>query len=479
MLTESYFSSVSGPPITNNTAVAKDVGIYEHTLHPSHATPSTFKKSSVPRHGLAVSDTHVFAAQDDKSTVHVYARGSGGGRGGGGGGGGNHQEAVVTFPERIRSVLLQGDVLFLGTQEGRIIVWEVCTGRQVTTRACHIQAVTCLAATPLHLLSGSDDSNVHVWSIPRLLALDPTVEHEPEQTLSNHRAAVTDVAAGPGVNPDTAVCVSASRDRSCIVWNYQQGAGGVALRTLLFPAAPLCVSLDPCARALYASAEDGSVYAVDLFGTAEKPSSLLGPQGVEESGAGATAIQVSSAFGAAPPEAGPASCLAVSYDGTVLLSGHPRGQILRWDLSSRADSTELANLNASVTNLVCVSPLPPSAATATRPVTVVRPFLGSRTYNFTAQLTSDIQTTTATGGDGNGGDDDESRFAKMLGARGFPAESLQQAILALQQPTAAGDVVGDQELRTENEELWEIINEQRALQKKTLERYIEAKSTTA
>lgn len=123
MLTESYFSSVSGPPITNNTAVAKDAGIYEHTLHPSHATPSTFKKSSVPRHGLAVSETHVFAAQDDKSTVHVYARGGGGGRGSAAAG--NHQEALVTFPERIRSVLLQGDVLFLGTQEGRIIVWEV------------------------------------------------------------------------------------------------------------------------------------------------------------------------------------------------------------------------------------------------------------------------------------------------------------------------------------------------------------------
>lgn len=66
----------------------------------------------------------------------------------------------------------------------------------------------------------------------------------------------------------------------------------------------------------------------------------------------------------------------------------------------------------------------------------------------------------------------------MMNTRGFPAESLQQAILALQQPAADG-AVGDQELRTENEELWEIINEQRALQKKTLERYIEAKSTNA
>ena len=74
MLTEKYFAAVSGPPIANNTAINKDVGIYEHTLHPSHSTTATFKKSSVPCNSLAFSDSHVFAAQDDKSTVHIYSR---------------------------------------------------------------------------------------------------------------------------------------------------------------------------------------------------------------------------------------------------------------------------------------------------------------------------------------------------------------------------------------------------------------------
>lgn len=113
MLTESYFVSVAGPPLANNTAIAKDAGIYEHTLHPSHSTTATLKKSSAPRNGLAVSDTHIFAAQEEKSTVHVYPRAKG------------NQEALVTFSERIRSIALQDDVLFLGTQEGRLIIWEV------------------------------------------------------------------------------------------------------------------------------------------------------------------------------------------------------------------------------------------------------------------------------------------------------------------------------------------------------------------
>lgn len=54
---------------------------------------------------------------------------------------------------------------------------------------------------------------------------------------------------------------------------------------------------------------------------------------------------------------------------------------------------------------------------------------------------------------------------------------LEQAILSFQEP--AGNTAGDAELQKENEELWEIINEQRALQKKTLERYVEAASTKA
>ncbi|KAI1766259.1 putative ribosomal assembly complex component Ipi3 [Hypoxylon sp. FL1150] len=434
MLTESYFVSVTGQPLANNTAISKDAGIYEHMLHPSHSTTNTFKKSSAPRNGLAVSDTHIFAAQEDKATVHVYSRGK------------CNQEASITFPERIQSVALQDDVLFLGSQEGRLIIWEICTGRQVTTPACHVQAVTCIVATPYHLLTGSDDSNVHVWSIPRLLELDSTVEHEPQETLSNHRAAITSLVVGQSVNLDTNICVSGSKDKSCIVWNYQLG---IPLRTLLFPSFPLCLALDPCARAIYASSEDGSLYAIDLF--AEKV--LLGPQSMEES---STAVQVSSAFGATPQDAGPASCMALNYDGTILISGHPQGQVLRWDLSSRADSTELTNLNASVTNITFVSPLP--ASRPTKPVAVVRPFLGSRTYNFTAQLDSDIV--------------EETKFAKKLKTKGVPNDVLEQALLAFQAPVRDDQGLGSKEV----EELWEVINEQRALQKKTLQRYIEART---
>lgn len=113
MVAEEFFSSVYGLPLTSNTAIAKDVGIYAHSLWPTFAAKSTFKKSATPPHCLAVSDTHVFAAQHEKAYVHVYSRLRG------------NQEAFVAFPERIRCLTLAGNVLVVGTVEGRIMLWEV------------------------------------------------------------------------------------------------------------------------------------------------------------------------------------------------------------------------------------------------------------------------------------------------------------------------------------------------------------------
>ena len=113
MLTEEFVSAICGAPLSSNTAIAKDVGIYCHTLSPTYSVKSTFKKSSVPVNCLAVSETHVFAAQHEKAYVHVYSRLRG------------NQEAFVAFPERIRCLTLVGDVLIMGTTEGRLMLWEV------------------------------------------------------------------------------------------------------------------------------------------------------------------------------------------------------------------------------------------------------------------------------------------------------------------------------------------------------------------
>lgn len=123
MLSESLVASVLGSAKTQTSSTLKDVGICVQELQPASALRATFKKSSTPPNALAVTPAHVFAAQAEKSVVHVYSRLRG------------NQEATVAFPERIRSAAVaggqNGEVLILGTEGGRLVLWEVGLGFQL------------------------------------------------------------------------------------------------------------------------------------------------------------------------------------------------------------------------------------------------------------------------------------------------------------------------------------------------------------
>ncbi|QGI59505.1 hypothetical protein CEK27_001630 [Fusarium fujikuroi] len=424
MLTQEFVSTICGPPLAANTAISKDVGIYSHSLTPSHTIKASFKKSSTPVNDLAVSESHIFAAQDQKAHVHVYSRIRG------------NQEALVPFPERIRSLALAGQVLVVGSTEGRLFLWETCTGRLVSTPPCHVQAVSCLAVTPYHILSGSDDSNINVWSISQLLELDAQSEQEPDLTLSNHRGAITSLTVGPGTNPETSICVSASKDKTCIIWNYQTGQ---LLRTLLFPSFPLCARLDPSARALFVSSEAGAVYLVELFG-GDKP--LLGSRSTELP---SIVVQINTPLAVSDPEVGQPSCLALTYDGTSILSGHTKGKILRWSLAENGHSTDVANLNASVTNLCFIPPL--STEQPTKAISIVKPNQSLKRYNFTAQLTTDLG--------------EHTKLNQLLETSGIPSETLEAAISSVTSPP---DTQQDDELARQDAQFRAIINSCNLLQ---------------
>lgn len=293
-------------------------------------------------------------------------------------------------------------------------------------------------AAPYHLLSGSEDSNIHVWNLAELLDLGAGQDHEPVVSLSNHRGAITALQVSPGDNVKTSLCASASKDKTCVIWNYRSGQ---VLRTILFPTFPLCLALDPGTRGVFVSTDDGSIYSVEFFG----PKPLLGPNSEDAS----TVVQVTAKFCAAPAESGPASCLALTHDGTVLLSGHPKGQIHVWGITDRQANSgpkELTNLNAAVTNIIFVSPLQPSA-TATKMWTVVKPAQTRRGYDFSAQFEANLAS--------------ETRFAATVKAQGFEQETLDAVIAAFLQPTSAD--IDDEMSQRQIEEQRRLVDGVRAM----------------
>ena len=206
------------------------------------------------------------------------------------------------------------------------------------------------------VLSGSLDSHIHVWLLPSILSFSQSASDDPDQptrnapfkTLSSHRAAITQIVVGHGIGR-ASIAVSASQDSSCIVWDYQSGS---LLHTFLLPSAPLCLAIDPADRAFYAGYEDGSVQLVDLY----KTKSLAHP--IYDQAQRLVPTQPSSADRWGLPSESTAStlCLAVTYDGTAVLSGHRNGKVEQWDVAKGRYGANVADLSSPVTNLLVLQP---------------------------------------------------------------------------------------------------------------------------
>ena len=379
MLTENFIAATltTSKPSQHLSSLLKDVGIFLHEFQPQTTLRHGYKKSSIQPQCLAVSESHIFAAQAEKAVINVYSREKG------------NQEATIPLPERIRSLAFAhgAAILVVGTEEGKLILWEIATGRLSTSTASHLQGITQLCVTPKndYIISGSVDATVFVWSLPKLIsfrAAGPSYANDdapdgPVRTFSNHRDPVTALACGHS-RPNSNFAISASSDRTCYVWHIETGE---ILRTILLPSTPTCMAVDSVDRALYFGDDSGAVVFVDILS-----------RSVQE--------QKSQTYSATVPlqlkdketwrpaaEVGTSLCLALSYDGTSLLSGHANGTIAQWDIAKRRMASELTNLAQPVTNIQMLKPdglrmkNPPKFTIST----VVKPNLGfsAQTQNGT------------------------------------------------------------------------------------------------
>jgi len=342
MLSEHFIATTGTPAKAPGTSVVKDAAIFVYETQPTATQRAIFKKSATPPNCLAVSSTHIFAAQVEKASVHVYNREKG------------NLEATVPFTERITGLALacEDAVLVLGTKEGRVFLWEVATGRQVSTAQAHLQAVTALSvdARSNFLVSASADSTCHVWSLPSLLSFVNAGAQPlaPLHTFSAHRAPVQAMAIGHSEGFQNIV-VTAAQDKTCLVWDYQSNA---VVRTFLLAATPSSLVLDAADRVFYVGYEDGSIQRMDLI--AADGDSLLSTTNA------LVPVQVKSAKWSSPDAAiGSALALTLSFDGTGLLSGHQSGDILSWDVASASGHMKTmlpqGSLPGPVTNLSFLS----------------------------------------------------------------------------------------------------------------------------
>ncbi|MCJ1383656.1 Pre-rRNA-processing protein ipi3 [Xylographa soralifera] len=436
MLTESFIASVLDTEKATTGAANKDIGILVHEYQPLSAIRTTFKKSVTKPNCLAISISHIFAAQAEKAVIHVYNRERG------------NQETIVPFPEKVTSLALIGHyegagILALGTAGGRVLLWELCTGRLVSTPPSHLQATTCLAVDPSFnfLLTGSPDASVHVWSITTLLSFSTPSAHDPSRpspysplrTLSNHRAAITALITGHSSNSAN-VAISASEDNTCLVWDYH---AGILLHTFILPNTPLCLALDPADRAFYAGYDDGSTQLINFYSYPSLSHQIYDP----DLRSTPTQPTPEDRWSLPADVASAVLSLEISYDGAMLLSGHENGKIHTWDIAKGRYATQLADISSSVTNfrmlppqgfcvpfvprlkmLSVVKPRYESSLTGSNMSSVERGL--SETYTITAQFASAIPLLSVT-------NDPMKSFDHALTHSSLPSDLLDEGLAQL------------------------------------------------
>jgi pre-rRNA-processing protein IPI3 len=422
MLTEQLIASIGVPLKTPGTHIAKDAAIFINTFQPASGTQTVLKKSATPTNCLAISESHIFAAQVDKAVVHVYSREK------------NNQEATVPFPERITALILtcQDAVLVLGTTDGRLFAWEVASGRLVATKQAHLQAVTALTIDERSkfLLSASADSSVHVWSLPELLSFSGAQDTSPIRTFSNHRSKVTAIAVGHSASSCN-FAVSVSEDKTCLVWDYRTNT---LLRTFLLLGVASSVALDPADRAFYLGYEDGTVQQIDLYQTING-----GLDAVQNGNGAANPIQpkASSRWKLQDTSLGAVLCMTLAFDGTTLITGHDSGALLSWDTNrgSYLSTLPQSPLPGPVANVAFLpvtgfASQSDKATPRTRVTEITKPKFGAHTtdegfgvpgnYSLSVQLSTNLSA-----------DDAPNDFCSALTDPSFPTSLLDQGLSEL------------------------------------------------
>ncbi len=175
--------------------------------------------------------------------------------------------------------------------------------------------------------------------------LSTSTQLTPLHVLTRHQGPITSIVTGHS-SSTTNIAISASKDESCIVWNYQTGE---LLRTFLLTGSPISLALDPCGRAFYAGYQDGSIQLVDFF--RDTP---LAKHPLYDPALSSTPIQASASgvWTAQSLDLGATLCLDVVYEGNYILTGHQNGKVCLWDVASGKYVKEVADYGAPVTNLL-------------------------------------------------------------------------------------------------------------------------------
>ncbi|KAI7853291.1 WD40-repeat-containing domain protein [Circinella umbellata] len=339
----------------------------------SGSTLFSFKQSTsnkacfttVPKPNSGLQTGAILTAQTDRAVLNVYQW---------------QRDQVLhkmPMPEKLVSVAAshRGDLVAGGTASGRVFLWQVSTGLLLKVYEAHFRRITKLAFSgdDATLLTASEDATVHVWLVGRLLehaggnqdddGTSGSSRPAPLFSWSDHTLPVTDMYIGSGTMA-TARVYTSSMDNTVKAWDL---ATGELLTTFLFSKPVSSVIADPSETKLFAACEN-KIYPVELYRrrhdktyNADISESTGGMAKVESTGIRAVEAPSSSSTSSSQNEglvfsdhSGTVTSLALSFDGSLLISASEDGNCIVWDVTSRQPLRKFESHKGPITHVSCI-----------------------------------------------------------------------------------------------------------------------------
>lgn len=124
---------------------------------------------------------------------------------------------VFTPPDSLSTIAsitisTDGTLVGRGSEDGKITLWDIETGKEITTLSGHEKAVTAIAISPdkKTLISGSEDGVIKLWDIE---------QRELPKTLSEHQNKITAIV----ISADNQFFVSGAKEKQVKIWNLATG----------------------------------------------------------------------------------------------------------------------------------------------------------------------------------------------------------------------------------------------------------------
>eukprot|EP01114_Cavostelium_apophysatum_P022442 TRINITY_DN8123_c0_g1_i1.p1 TRINITY_DN8123_c0_g1~~TRINITY_DN8123_c0_g1_i1.p1 ORF type:complete len:306 (-),score=58.05 TRINITY_DN8123_c0_g1_i1:12-929(-) len=224
-------------------------------------------------------------------------------------------------------------------------VWNIASGSLLKSWEGHYKKVSSIAVTEdgSFVISGGEDAIVNAWSLADLLdksqsrdassSTSSLANVKPFHSWSEHSLPVTHVYCGfGGVNCRV---VSVSLDRTCKLWDIPSRS---LLCSIIFPTGLTCSIMDAHERNLFVGGMDGRIFQIELYTSRAISEDALGEQTQHVLQGHKQSV----------------TALALSFDGSLLLSSSEDGTCSVWDTQSRQKVRDFDQHKGGVTNVAVI-----------------------------------------------------------------------------------------------------------------------------